>query len=95
MGVVRWSSKEFGKQFGEFILRDADRQELAAWQSEGLGGLWRVIWPPLLIGSALVLAFLFFANPEMQSTLLALLGILPALLALFRGSGVSGSAGEG
>ena len=106
MGVVRWSSKKcgkecgeecgkkFGREFSEFILRDADRQELAAWQSEGLGGLWRVIWPPLLIGSALVLAFLFFANPEMQSTLLALLGILPALLALFRGSGVSGSANE-
>ena len=92
MGVVKWPCKQFGKEFSEFILRDADRQELAAWQSEGLGGLWRVIWPPVLIGAALVLAFLFLANPEMQSTLLALLGILPALLALFRGSGVSGSA---
>ena len=92
MGVVRWSCKKFGKEFGEFILRDADRQELATWQREGRGGLWRVLWPPLLIGAALILAFLFFANPEMQSTLLALLGILPALLALFRRSGVSGSA---
>ena len=91
-GVVRWRCKTFGKEFGEFILRDADRQELAEWQSDGRGGLWRVIWPPVLIGAALVLAFLFFANPEMQSTLLALLGILPALLALFRGSGISGSA---
>ena len=92
MGVVRWSCKKFGKEFGEFIRRDADRQELATWQREGRGGLWRVLWPPLLIGAALILAFLFFANPEMQSTLLALLGILPALLALFRRSGVSGSA---
>ena len=91
MGVVRWSCKKFGKEFSEFILRDADRQELATWQREGRGGLWRVLWPPLLIGAALILAFLFFANPEMQSTLLALLGILPALLALFRRSGVSGS----
>lgn len=103
MGVVRWSckkcgkecgeecGKKFGKEFSEFILRDADRQELAAWQ-KGRGGLWRVIWPSVLIGAALVLAFLFFANPEVRTTLLALLGILPALLALFRGSGVSGSA---
>ena len=91
MGVVQWSCKKLGKEFGEFIRRDADRQELATWQREGRGGLWRVLWPPLLIGAALILAFLFFANPEMQSTLLALLGILPALLALFRRSGVSGS----
>ena len=111
MGVVRWSCKKCGKEcgeecgkkcgmkcgkeFSEFILRDADRQELAAWQKEGRGGLWRFIWPPVLIGAALVLAFLFLANPEMQSTLLALVGILPALLALFRGSGVSGSANGG
>ncbi len=92
MGVVKWPCEKFGKEFSEFILRDADRQELATWQKEGRGGLWRFIWPPVLIGAALVLAFLFLANPEMQSTLLALLGILPALLALFRGSGVSGSA---
>ena len=53
----------------------------------------------MLIGAALMLTFLFLANPEMQSTLLALLGLLPArestllallallpaLLALFRG----------
>ena len=95
MGVVKWPCKQFGKEFSEFVLRDADRQELAAWQKEGRGGLWRFIWPPVLIGAALVLAFLFLANPEMQSTLLALVGILPALLALFRGSGVSGSANGG
>lgn len=95
MGVVKWPCEKFGKEFSEFILRDADRQELAAWQKEGRGGLWRFIWPPVLIGAALMLAFLFLANPEMQSTLLALVGILPALLALFRGSGVSGSANGG
>ena len=66
--------KECGKEFAEFIVRDADRQELAEWQSEGRGGLWRIIWPPVLIGAALMLTFLFLANPEMQSTLLALLG---------------------
>ena len=91
--------KKFGREFSEFILRDADRRELAEWQSEGRGGLWQFIWPPVLIGAALMLTFLFLANPEMQSTLLALLGLLPArestllallallpaLLALFRG----------
>ena len=96
--------KECGKEFAEFIVRDADRQELAEWQSEGRGGLWRIIWPPVLIGAALMLTFLFLANPEMQSTLLALLGLLPArestllallallpaLLALFRGGRLPG-----
>ena len=69
MGVAQWSCEKFGRMFGEFILRDVNRQELLAWQKEGRGGLWRVIWPPVLIGAALVLAFLFFANPEMRSIL--------------------------
>ena len=95
MGVAQWSCEKFGRMFGEFILRDVNRQELLAWQKEGRGGLWRVIWPPVLIGAALVLAFLFFANPEMRSILLALLGLLPALLAIFRGSRPPGPTSDG
>ena len=108
MGVVKWPCEKFGKEFSEFILRDADRQELAEWQDEGRGGLWQFIWPPVLIGAALMLTFLFLANPEMQSTLLALLGLLPArestllallallpaLLALFRGGRLPGQTSK-
>ena len=107
MGVVKWPCEKFGKEFSEFVLRDADRQELAAWQNKGRGGLWQFIWPPVLIGAALMLTFLFFANPEMRSTLLALLGLLPAweatalallgllpaLLAFIRGRWFPGPAG--
>ena len=73
--------------FGEFIEHDVDLGTLNAWRSEGDGGSWRFIWPPLAITAALGLAFLALANPEMRATLLTtLLGLVPAALPLLRGA---------
>ncbi len=91
-GVVELRSEAFR----QFIEHDVDRGELDAWRKQGDGGAWRFVWPPLVIGGVLGLAFLAMANPEMRATLLTtLLGLLPAALPLLgaRSGGSSGSAG--
>ena len=79
--------------FREFVKHDIDHHELDAWCKAGAAGGWRFIWPPLVIGGALGLAFLAMANPEMRATLLAtLLGLLPAALPLLRTGGATGGS---
>ena len=81
-GVVRLRSTAFG----DFIAHDLVHDELIAWQKEGHGGVWKMIWPPVAIGAVLALVFFFQSNPEMLSTLLTIaLAFLPVAVSLFRG----------
>ena len=81
-GVVRLRSTAFG----DFIAHDLVHVDLIAWQKEGPGGVWKMIWPPVAIGAVLALVFFFQSNPEMLSTLLTIaLAFLPVAVSLFRG----------
>ena len=81
-GVVRLRSTAFG----DFIAHDLVHDDLIAWQKEGHGGVWKMIWPPVAIGAVLALVFFFQSNPEMLSTLLTIaLAFLPVAVSLFRG----------
>jgi len=88
-GVVRVCSEAFR----EFVEHDVDHRELNAWRRER-GGVWRLIWPPVVIGGALGLAFLVMANPEMAAlvltTLVALLPVALPLLGAGRSAGPTG-----
>jgi hypothetical protein len=83
----------YSEAFGDFVEHDVDLDELHSWRKAGDGGAWRRIWPPLAIGSLLVLAFLAMSNPEMGATLLTvMLGLLPTLVPFLRGGQSPGSS---
>ena len=75
-GVLEWPDDGRGlirvksAAFREFVARDLDHEGLVAWQRADRGSAWSALWPPIAVGSLVVMGFLVRVNPEMVSTVL-------------------------